>query len=75
MPRGFTEAVSSVLDVVVVSETEAPYASELLAAVPQHGGLAVVTRGRRGCEVLTREGSAEYTADPVEHAGQPDGRG
>ncbi len=75
VPRGFTEAVSSVLDVVVVSETEAPYVSELLAAVPQHGGLAVVTRGRRGCEVLTREGSAEYTADPVSTLVDPTGAG
>ncbi len=64
-PRSFPAAVSSVVDVVVVSETEAPYVSELLSAVPRHGGLGVVTRGRRGCEVLTREGSTQYTADPV----------
>lgn len=75
VPRGFAAAVSSVLDVVVVSETEAPYVSELLAAVPRHGGLAVVTRGRRGCEVLTREGSAEYTADPVHTLVDPTGAG
>jgi sugar/nucleoside kinase (ribokinase family) len=63
--RSFPAAVSSVLDVVVVSETEAPYVSELLAAVPGHGGLGVVTRGRRGCLVLSRDGSQEYTAAPV----------
>jgi sugar/nucleoside kinase (ribokinase family) len=63
--RDFPAEVSTMLDVVVVSETEAPYVRELLAAVPRHGGLGVVTRGRRGCEVLTRDGSAEYTADPV----------
>jgi sugar/nucleoside kinase (ribokinase family) len=39
--------------------------SELLAAVPRHGGLGVVTRGRRGCLVLGRDGSQEYTAAPV----------
>jgi 1D-myo-inositol 3-kinase len=65
VPRRFPAAVSSVVDVVVVSETEAPYVSDLLTAVPRHGGLAVVTRGRRGCQVLAREGSSEYTADPV----------
>jgi sugar/nucleoside kinase (ribokinase family) len=75
VPRGFSAAVSSVVDVVVVSETEAPYVSELLAAVPRHGGLAVVTRGRRGCEVLTREGSAEYTAGPVHVLVDPTGAG
>ena len=63
------------LDVVVVSETEAPYVSELLAAVPRHGGLGVVTRGRRGCLVLTREGSREYTADPVRVLVDPTGAG
>jgi 1D-myo-inositol 3-kinase len=65
VPRGFPAAVSSAVDVVVVSETEAPYVSDLLAVVPRHGGLGVVTRGRRGCEVLTRDGSREYTAEPV----------
>lgn len=75
VPRSFPDAVSSELDVVVVSETEAPYVSELLAAVPRHGGLAVVTRGRRGCEVLTREGSTEYTADPVSTLVDPTGAG
>ncbi len=74
-PRGFPAAVSAVVDVVVVSETEAPYVSDLLAAVPRHGGLGVVTRGRRGCEVLTREGSAEYTAEPVHTLVDPTGAG
>ncbi len=73
--RDFPAAVSSMLDVVVVSETEAPYVSELLAAVPRHGGLGVVTRGRRGCQVLTRDGSAEYTADPVRVLVDPTGAG
>ena len=75
VPRGFPAAVSSVVDVVVVSETEAPYVSDLLAAVPRHGGVGVVTRGRRGCEVLTREGSREYTADPVHVLVDPTGAG
>ena len=74
-PRGFPAAVSAVVDVVVVSETEAPYVSELLAAVPRHGGLGVVTRGRRGCEVLTREGCTEYTAYPVRTLVDPTGAG
>jgi sugar/nucleoside kinase (ribokinase family) len=73
--RDFPAAVSSVLDVVVVSETEAPYVSELLAAVPRHGGLGVVTRGRRGCLVLSRDGSQEYTADPVRALVDPTGAG
>jgi 1D-myo-inositol 3-kinase len=75
VPRRFPAAVSAVVDVVVVSETEAPYVSELLAAVPRHGGVGVVTRGRRGCEVLTREGSREYTADPVPVLVDPTGAG
>jgi sugar/nucleoside kinase (ribokinase family) len=75
VPRGFPAAVSSVMDVVVVSETEAPYVSELLEAVPRHGGLGVVTRGRRGCEVLTRDGSRVYTADPVRALADPTGAG
>jgi sugar/nucleoside kinase (ribokinase family) len=73
--RDFPAAVSSVLDVVVVSETEAPYVSELLAAVPRHGGLGVVTRGRRGCLVLSRDGSQEYTADPARALVDPTGAG
>jgi sugar/nucleoside kinase (ribokinase family) len=73
--RDFPAAVSSVLDVVVVSETEAPYVSGLLAAVPRHGGLGVVTRGRRGCLVLSRDGAQEYTADPVRVLVDPTGAG
>ncbi|MGI8449488.1 MAG: carbohydrate kinase family protein [Streptosporangiaceae bacterium] len=75
VPRSFPATVSSMVDVVVVSETEAPYVSGLLAAVPRHGGVGVVTRGRRGCEVLTREGSREYTADPVSVLVDPTGAG
>lgn len=73
--RDFPAAVSSALDVVVVSEAEAPYVSELLAAVPRHGGLGVVTRGRRGCLVLSRDGSQEYTADPARALVDPTGAG
>lgn len=73
--REFPAAVSSVLDVVVVSETEAPYVGELLAAVPRHGGLGVVTRGRRGCLILSRDGSQEYTADPARALVDPTGAG
>lgn len=75
VPRGFSAAVASMMDVVVVSETEAPYVSELLGAVPRQGGLGVVTRGRRGCEVLTRDGSRVYTADPVRAMVDPTGAG
>ena len=73
--RDFPAAVSAMLDVVVVSETEAPYVSELLAVVPRHGGLGVVTRGRRGCLVLSRDGAQEYTADPVRALVDPTGAG
>jgi sugar/nucleoside kinase (ribokinase family) len=50
---------------VVVSELEAPYLGQLLAGVAEHGGLSVVTRGRRGCEVLTRDGWSEFAAEPA----------
>jgi sugar/nucleoside kinase (ribokinase family) len=63
--RSFAPAVLSLVDVVVVSELEAPYLGQLLAGVAGHGGLSVVTRGRRGCEVLTRDGWSEFAAEPA----------
>jgi sugar/nucleoside kinase (ribokinase family) len=63
--REFPAAVAALIDVVVVSETEAPYVRPLLGEVARHGGLSVVTRGRRGCELLTRSGVTEFTAEPV----------
>jgi sugar/nucleoside kinase (ribokinase family) len=63
--REFADAVASLIDVVVVSETEAPYVRPLLSEVARHGGLSVVTRGRRGCELLTRSGVTEFTTEPV----------
>ncbi|HUY49595.1 MAG TPA: PfkB family carbohydrate kinase [Streptosporangiaceae bacterium] len=65
IPREFSSAVSSLVDVVVVSEIEVPYVGHLLGDVARHGGISVVTRGRRGCEVLTRSGLTEFTAEPV----------
>jgi sugar/nucleoside kinase (ribokinase family) len=65
VPRSFAPAVLPLVDVVVVSELEAPYLGQLLAGVAGHGGLSVVTRGRRGCEVLTRDGWSEFAAEPA----------
>ncbi|MGP8000940.1 MAG: carbohydrate kinase family protein [Streptosporangiaceae bacterium] len=65
LPRSFAPAVLPLIDIVVVSELEAPYLGQLLAGVADHGGLSVVTRGRRGCEVLTREGWSEFAAEPA----------
>jgi sugar/nucleoside kinase (ribokinase family) len=63
--REFPGPVASLIDVVVVSEAEAPHVRPLLGDVARHGGLSVVTRGRRGCELLTRSGVTEFTAEPV----------
>ncbi len=65
VPRGFAAAVLPLVDIVVVSELEAPYLGQLLAGVADNGGLSVVTRGRRGCEVLTRDGWSEFAAEPA----------
>jgi sugar/nucleoside kinase (ribokinase family) len=65
VPRGFAAGVLPLVDIVVVSELEAPYLGQLLAGVAEHGGLSVVTRGRRGCEVLTRDGWSEFAAEPA----------
>lgn len=65
VPRGFAPAVLPLVDIVVLSELEAPYLGQLLAGVAEHGGLSVVTRGRRGCEVLTRDGWSEFAAEPA----------
>ena len=65
VPRSFAPAVLPLVDIVVASELEAPYLGQLLAAVAEHGGLSVVTRGRRGCEVLTRDGWSEFAAEPA----------
>ena len=65
VPRSFAPAVLPLVDIVVVSELEAPYLGQLVAGVAEHGGLSVVTRGRRGCEVLTRDGWSEFAAEPA----------
>lgn len=52
--RHFSKAISSTVDIVVVSEFEAKYVYELLTAVAERGGLSVITLGGGGCEILTR---------------------
>jgi len=63
--RRFPSSLPPLLNIVVVSEEEAPYLAELLGAVTRHGGLSVMTRGSQGCAVLTRDGWSEYRAEPA----------
>ena len=65
VPGRFPGALAALVDLAVVSEDEAPYVSGLLQDVARHGGLSVITRGQRGCEVLTGNGWSEYPAEPV----------
>jgi sugar/nucleoside kinase (ribokinase family) len=74
-PRRFSAAVAAWVGIVVVSEHEAPYVSGLLQAVAGHGGLAVVTRGQRGCEVLAGGGWSEYPAEPAHPVADATGAG
>ena len=53
------------VDVVVVSDDEAPYAEALTTVVQRHGGLVVVTRGSQGCRVLTAGAPQDIPALPV----------
>jgi sugar/nucleoside kinase (ribokinase family) len=63
--RTFPSAAAPLVDIVVVSEEEAPNLPELLSKVTEHGGLAVMTRGSQGCAVLTRDGWSEFRAEPA----------
>jgi sugar/nucleoside kinase (ribokinase family) len=62
VPREFPGALPPLVDIVVVSEEEAPYLPGLLSQVTRHGGLSVMTRGRQGCAVLTQYGWSEFPA-------------
>lgn len=73
--RRFSAAVAAWVGIVVVSEDEAPYVSGLLQGVAGHGGLAVVTRGQRGCEVLAGDGWSEYPAEPAAPVADATGAG
>ena len=53
------------LDAVVVADYEARFADELLRATVAGGGLAVITRGRRGCQVVTATGVEDHPAPPA----------
>jgi hypothetical protein len=53
------------VDVVVLSEGEAPYAEALTSVVRRHGGLVVVTRGSQGCQVMTAGEPQVVPALPV----------
>jgi len=63
--RSFPSSLPLLVDIVVVSEEEAPYVAELLGGVTRHGGLSVMTRGSQGCAVLTQDGWSEYRAEPA----------
>lgn len=55
--------VYQMIDIVVVADYEAPYADKLLRGVVRTGGLAVITRGQRGCQVTSAGGTNDYPAD------------
>jgi len=61
-PYPVAAAVAGRLDVVVVADYEARYADDLLRGVVAGGGLAVITRGRRGCQVMTANGVEDHPA-------------
>ena len=50
------------LDVVVVADYEARYADDLLRGAVAGGGLGIITRGRRGCQVMTATGVEDHPA-------------
>ncbi len=75
VPVRFPGALAALVDILVVSEDEAPYVSGLLQDVARRGGLSVVTRGPRGCEVLAGDGWSEYPAEPVQPVADATGAG
>lgn len=64
--RSFDRAIATAVDIVVVSETEAQYIGDFLMAVAEQGGLSVVTKGSRGCDVWTRHDRTAYDAFPAD---------
>ncbi|WP_131746773.1 PfkB family carbohydrate kinase [Frankia sp. Cppng1_Ct_nod] len=50
------------IDVVVFADYEAAYLSNVAEAVRRAGGIVVVTKGARGCEVLLAHGTQEFPA-------------
>jgi pfkB family carbohydrate kinase len=62
-------------DVVVAAAAEAPYLEGLLRGTAQRGGLAVVTHGSDGYEVLTRTGSETFPPHPAANAVDTTGAG
>ena len=73
--RRFPSSLPALVDIVVVSEEEAPYVAELLGAITAHGGLSVMTRGSQGCAVLARDGWSEYRGEPARAPVDPTGAG
>ncbi|MGF7233998.1 MAG: PfkB family carbohydrate kinase [Frankia sp.] len=53
------------VDAVVFADYEAPFLEELAALVRGSGGVVVVTRADRGCEVRSRTGIQPFPAYPV----------
>lgn len=73
--RSFDPAIAGAVDIVVVSEIEAQYMSDFLMAVAGQGGLSVITKGGRGCEVWTRHDRTTFSAFPADRMVDTTGAG
>jgi len=71
----FSSRLSRLVDIVVVAEVEAPYTMPLLTAVARQGGISVITKGHRGCELLTKRGSQRFLAAPAKRLVDTTGAG
>jgi len=75
MHRSFDRSIAAAIDLIVVSEIEAEYIGDFLIAVAEQGGLSVVTRGSRGCEVWTRRDRTSFSAFPPDRIVDTTGAG
>jgi sugar/nucleoside kinase (ribokinase family) len=73
--RSFAQAIAAAVDVVVAAEIEAQCIGDFLMAVAEQGGLSVVTRGGRGCEVWTRHRRTTFSAFPTDRVVDTTGAG
>lgn len=73
--RSFDPAIAATIDIVVASENEAQYMSSFIMAVAEQGGLSVVTKGGRGCEVWTRHDHTIFDAFPADRIVDTTGAG
>ncbi len=63
------------VDAVVFADYEAPFLEKLAALVRESGGVVVVTRADRGCEVRSRSGTQPFPAYPVDRVVDETGAG